>query len=326
MELLVVIAIIGILIGLLLPAVQAAREAARRTQCKNNAKNLALGLLNYHNSFKRFPSGVVHANPTPPSVFNTELGNWGWGALLLPFVEEAPLYSQIKVDQMDLASSLDVPENLRAMQTAVPVFRCPSETGPLTNEERPILSAAGLEAELTISSYVGVNSSNELRRDRGDPGNPSKPGKFANGIFISSKGTRLREITDGTSKTAILGERAWETSLSTGELVLGRAGVVFGIRGVREASEEGFADAMGCGMYQMNFSSATDTKAKSYAPRAFSSQHPGGAHFALADGSVRFVSDNVEGDFDDQIAITEEVDSPWEAFLGMDDGMVTGEL
>lgn len=316
-ELLVVIAIIGILVGLLLPAVQAAREAARRTQCKSNAKNLVLGLLNYHNSFKRFPSGVVHDNPTPPSVINTELGNWSWEALLLPYIEEAPLYAQIEVDQMDLASSLDVPENFQAMQTAVPVYRCPSENGPLTNEERQILSATGLVAELTVSSYIGVNSSNELRRNRGEPG------KFANGIFINSKGTRLREIIDGTSKTAIVGERAWETVLSTGEVVLGRSAVVFGIRGVRDASEEGFADAMGCGKYQMNFSSATDVKAKSYARRAFSSQHPGGAHFALADGSVRFVSDNIEGDFDDQIAITKEVDSPWEAFLGIDDGMVT---
>ena len=68
------IAIIGILVGLLLPAIQAAREASRRTQCKSNAKNIALALLNYHDTRKSFPPGVVQVNPAPPATTDTPLG------------------------------------------------------------------------------------------------------------------------------------------------------------------------------------------------------------------------------------------------------------
>ena len=321
-ELLVVIAIIGILVALLLPAIQAAREAARRTQCKTGLKNLSLALLNYHDGLRMFPPGVVQVHPTPPSTLDSKLGNWSWGALVLPYVEESAIHSQIRVGELDLASSLDIPENYLAMQTTVPIFRCPSETGPITNTERVIDSVNGLEADLAISSYVGVNSSGELRRDRGEPD------KDANGVFVNTIGTRLREITDGTSKTAILGERAWETDLTrSGGVVLGRAGVVFGIRGVRDNSEVGFADAMGCGRYAINYSSNSDIKSASFARRGFSSQHPGGAHFALADGSVRMIADTIDGGFAaDQIAMTEEVDTPWEAVLSINDGFATGEF
>ncbi len=319
-ELLVVIAIIGVLVALLLPAIQAAREAARRTQCKNSTKNIALALLRYHNSFKSFPPGVVQVHPTPPSAVNSYLGNWSWGALLLPFVEETAVYDQIRVNDLDLATSLDVPENLAAMQATIPIFRCPSETGPITNGERLIQGISGNDYEIATSSYVGVNSSNELRRDRGEPG------KDANGIFVSNIGTKIRKITDGTSKTAILGERAWETDVSTNSgQVLGRAGIVVGIRGVRENSEIGFADGTGCGKYALNYSSNSDTKSASFARRGFSSRHPGGAHFALADGSVQFISEDIDGNFGpDQIALTTEVDSPWEALLGIDDGVAVG--
>src|SRR3954469_24840271 len=92
-ELLVVIAIIGILVALLLPAIQSAREAARRTQCKSSIKNLALALQNYHDSRKSFPPGSLWVNPTPPSADGAEVkGNWSWGALILPFVEETAVY------------------------------------------------------------------------------------------------------------------------------------------------------------------------------------------------------------------------------------------
>lgn len=317
-ELLVVIAIIGVLVALLLPAVQAAREAARRTQCKNSLKQIALALQNYHDTAKSFPVGIVHENPAPPSVTNSYLGNWNWSALLLPFVEQTAIYDQSGVLKTDLATALDDATKLAAMQTAVSVFLCPSTISPAINEERELESASGNFYALATSDYIGVNSSSELRRYRGEPG------KFANGIFNIEKGTRIREITDGTSNTLILGERSWETTLSGNEgYVLGRAAVAYGNRGVRDASEIGLADSMGCGMYAMNYSSPNPTKSNSFARRGFSSRHPGGANFAFADGSVDFISEDIDGGFNsDQIAITDEVDSPWEALLGINDGVV----
>ena len=148
---------------------------------------------------------------------------------------------------------------------------------------------------------------------------PAAPGKFANGVFVINKGTRMKEITDGTSHTAIVGERAWESKVRSG-IVPGRAAVVFGIRGVRHNSEEGLADGMGCGKYQLNFSSTTGSKPESKAHARLFQPSRGQRHFALADGSVQFVSDTIEGDFDaNQWTITDTVDSPWEALLGIND-------
>jgi prepilin-type N-terminal cleavage/methylation domain-containing protein/prepilin-type processing-associated H-X9-DG protein len=314
-ELLVVIAVIAVLVGLLLPAVQAAREAARRTQCKNNAKNIALALLNYHDTYDSFPPGVVQVHPDPPKEDDTRLGNWSWSGLLLPFVEETPVYDLIGVSTTDLATSMDDPAILQAMQGPMPVFRCPTDVGPDANHERLINSISDVASPLSTSNFVGVNSSAELRRE------PGEPGKKANGIFVRIKGRKLREVTDGTSHTAIIGERAWESQLPNGSEVRSRAGVVFGIRGVRHASEQGLADGMGCGMYQLNFSSSSGSIPDSRSRRGFSSMHPGGAHFGMADGSVQFISDTIDGGFNsDQWTSTDKVDTPWEALLGINDG------
>jgi len=320
-ELLVVIAIIGILVALLLPAIQSAREAARRTQCKSSAKNIGLSLQNYHDARKSFPPGVVQAHPTPPAVKpDTDLGNWSWSALILPYVEETAVYGLINVPKSDLATSMDTPANLTAMQAPITVFRCPSDTAPAINDERLIMSISNKASPLATSNYVGVNSSADIRRD------PGAPGTFANGIFVLNKGTRMKEITDGTSHTAIVGERAWESKVSANGLntsegiVRSRAGVVFGVRGVRDKSEQGLADGLGCGKYQMNFSNASGSIPDSKARQAFSSVHSGGAHFAMADGSVQFISDTIEGDFDaNGWTKTDAVDSPWEALLGIND-------
>ena len=328
-ELLVVIAIIGILVALLLPAVQAAREAARRTQCKNNIKQMVLGLHNYESAKGSFPPGVVQANPAPTvgptgnvNSTATNLGNWSWSALILPYVEQIAVYNQIGVAKTDLAHAMDTPALLAAMQTPLATYRCPTETGPPTNEERPIGNSTGTESPLAASTYVGVNSSGELRRDPGDLN--ASTTNLANGIFVRIRGTKIKEVPDGLSNTLIVGERAWETNgVVDGVLVTGRGGVVFGVRGVREASEEGLADSLGCGRYRMNASALPDPK---YHRRSFSSQHPGGAHFGLGDGSVRFINDTIDGDFGpDDIGADFEVDSPYEALIGKADGVTIGE-
>jgi hypothetical protein len=113
----------GVLVALLLPAVQAAREAARRMQCQNNLKQVALAMHNYHDVYKSFP----------PAYTVDADGNklHSWRTLLLPFLEQAPLY-----DQIDLNKPWDAPENQHIADTSVPVYACPSSPNgmmPYTN-------------------------------------------------------------------------------------------------------------------------------------------------------------------------------------------------
>ena len=121
-ELLVVIAIIGILIGLLLPAVQAAREAARRMECTNNMKQLGLALHNYADVHNVFPS--AWRGYTPDGKHANVYGDpgWGWGAAILPFMEQSPLYQKI-----DLKKSIADPVNRDAREMFLKAFHCPSE-------------------------------------------------------------------------------------------------------------------------------------------------------------------------------------------------------
>ena len=93
-ELLVVIAIIGILVALLLPAVQAAREAARRMSCGNNLKQIGLALHNYHDTYKTMPPAIVYTRPPAQNARNGR-PYWGWGALVLPYVEQTPLHDAL---------------------------------------------------------------------------------------------------------------------------------------------------------------------------------------------------------------------------------------
>src|SRR5437773_4800007 len=125
-ELLVVIAIIAILIGLLLPAVQKVREAAQRAKCKNNLKQIGLAMHNYHGAVGRFPAGYLATNPGPDLADDRGPG-WGWGTLLLPYLEQDNLYRQIQISK-DIAD----PVHQTVRTTSLSVFLCPSDPGETT--------------------------------------------------------------------------------------------------------------------------------------------------------------------------------------------------
>ncbi len=263
-ELLVVIAIIGVLVALLLPAVQAAREAARRMSCSNNLKQLGLAMHNFHDIFGEFPpQDFRHATtpatcPASPNNFR-----WGWGAMILPHVEQTALHTQLRVTECNMPPATTLFSGVALLQQLLKTFRCPSDPGALTNPYfRPNASYAS-------SNYV--NCQNVFY-----PRSATPPAKFAS-------------ILDGTSNTFMLSERV----LIPGPNRRATPGaIVFGVPNSSDASvafhaawpintpvptmtATGFGADFACKRHNVN------------------SLHPGGAQFALADGSVRFVSQTI---------------------------------
>ena len=128
-ELLVVISIIAVLIALLLPAVQSAREAARRAQCVNNLKQIGLALFNYESSIGAFPPGYIDYQNNPINTPDLDMGpGWGWAAMLLPFLEQQPLYNSINFSLgITVVSNPATAANSTAVVTSLAVFQCPSD-------------------------------------------------------------------------------------------------------------------------------------------------------------------------------------------------------
>jgi prepilin-type N-terminal cleavage/methylation domain-containing protein/prepilin-type processing-associated H-X9-DG protein len=279
-ELMVVIAVIGILVGLLLPAVQAAREAARRMQCTNNLKQLALSLHNYHDAHDRFP--FASGGTTPPS------GSPGYSAvsLLLPYLEQAPLYNSI-----DFKFPLIAPVNAPARLQEIHLFRCPSD------RPNPQPQAGG------AINYMANKGSLHWWS------HPSQ-----NGVFIPNVSYKFRDIIDGTSNTAAFCERPL-TDGNNGVVNL-RADVFLGTGdpgSPDEAIEMCYAtDASNLANQFPLFMGApwmngqhtylhVDTPNRRscgfYPTKATmppSSNHTGGVNLSLCDGSVRFVSEGID--------------------------------
>jgi len=179
-ELLVVIAIIGVLIALLLPAVQAAREAARRAQCINNLKQIGLGLHNYHDSTGSLPWG--HG----PGGWN----EWGAHAMMLPYMENLPLFNATNFANFGNSCNPYDPTNSTVTRSTISTLQCPSDTDRLT-------AAQG------HCSYA-MNSGSQATRTTGPP-------TQYDGIFLSlytsgATSVGLRDIIDGTSQTAAFSE------------------------------------------------------------------------------------------------------------------------
>ena len=262
-ELLVVIAIIGVLVALLLPAVQAAREAARRAQCINNEKQIALALHNFHDARKRFP----------PS-FHIGYG-WAWGTDILPFMERSSLHHLLNTDAPVDPTN---PVQLGLMQTVIHEYRCPSDQVADLNLKRLVFNA---DQALATSNYLGVMGSTTVLKSTLQQ---------ANGIMFQNSTVRIKDITDGTSKTFIVGERDY--ALHHGSVwATNRTDVNLDWNALRHLHTNptyiGDISIQGGGLINALQESA------------FSSQHTGGAQFALADGSVRFVSENIEAASDE---------------------------
>lgn len=292
-ELLAVIAIIGVLVGLLLPAVQAARESARRSACQNNLKQLGVALHNYHDAMRAFPRGnrcttsalpPMSVSPGDPTATREP-----WTVAILPYAENVALYSRFDLNQ---AFSSHVNQsyqettlpgtnpNPAAQNTRNPLFNCPSDPGvpaaPLKNNYFGVMG--GVSLGVTGPAWVSPVTSTAYEI-------------YDNGILFLNSATGIKNITDGTSKTFLVGETIYQFGPATH----------YGWgQGARTRS-----DNSGAGSFLQNvaatnhpINSKANLDALGFHPHriwqgTFSSSHPGGAQFLTADGGVWFVSENV---------------------------------
>jgi len=269
-ELLVVIAIIGILIALLLPAVQAARAAARRSTCANNMKQLGLALHMHHDTHNRLPAGWTGHDPANGQPHWFGLPGWAWAAHLLPFLEQGAIHD----DLIDFDHPIWDPVNETVRTMAIATFRCPSDPGPdtftLQSGGLTVGGSSPTPIELSRGNYVGVFGTFDLHEVC--PGGACQ----GNGTFFLNEGVRFRDIRDGLSKTMVVGERWSKLGASTW------VGVVTG-------GEHAPARVVGIAGH----AEGTGSHAEDHFHN-FSSYHAGGKHFLAADGSVHFITDDLD--------------------------------
>ncbi|QDU59535.1 hypothetical protein Pan216_03640 [Planctomycetes bacterium Pan216] len=270
-ELLVVIAIIGILISLLLPAVQEARESARRSLCLSNLKQLGVALHNYHDAHHGFP---------PPYICDADAGtcntpSWGWSAMLLPYLDHTAAYEILNVGNASLTSAQADPDSLEVLQTTYKVFRCPSDSG---EGDLSTIQIAPAGAYASRSNYPGVNGKGPRVYKQG------REGVFgARNVSVS-----LRDITDGSSKTMIVGERASRLPGDANDRYTHWAGL-------RDGEEDGSGwrgpfEVAGSTGFHMNTPQIANWQFRAW----FTSPHVGGVHFLMADGATVFLSETMD--------------------------------
>jgi prepilin-type N-terminal cleavage/methylation domain-containing protein/prepilin-type processing-associated H-X9-DG protein len=293
-ELLVVIAIIGMLVSLLLPAVQSAREAARSVACGNQLRQLNIALHNYHSARGSLPAGVCNNNAgasLPPTLYDLRTPDT-WFAAALPFMEHQSIY-----DRFAFSEGSGSPVNAPLVATALPGVMCPSDAETGT----PICtSRCNLFAPQTASKMLGLwyaaslgngplwnqcsfcspafpTSTNEAccsGLDRGIDGNP-------NGMFAVAKiPVRFSQVTDGQSKTIILGETLPRESMHIGAYT-GHFPVTATNIPINSFIPREDWPALG---HLTNYGEAGGIK----------SRHPSGAYVAFADGSVSFTNDSID--------------------------------
>ena len=320
-ELLVVIAIIAILIALLLPAVQQAREAARRRTCKNNLKQIGLALHNYHDAHRVFPIGANHAgsaNMTAISSATLALNHTGW-LLLLPYMDQAPLYNQFNLNiatngQWDGAGGWTgvvggwPNSNSPLVQTILPVLLCPSDDGET------------IEVRSDVTNYMANHARTNYLFCAGGHGNgwptgqiwsiyqtsasnlaSGKTGIRYRGMFGFNGAAKIKDVKDGLSNTIAVCEGAINGRTDDAYSPIWGGHRRHGTFAVNHPNID--ANHINNARYHINgpvhvpgMTSSGATADNRHHVNVASSVHEGGIHVLLGDGSVRFLSENMDKD------------------------------
>ncbi|GAA4423953.1 DUF1559 domain-containing protein [Bremerella cremea] len=325
-ELLVVIAIIGVLIALLLPAVQQAREAARRMSCSNNLKQLGLAMHNFHDTYNAFPVGTT----------DDDMNNWGWAVYLLPYIEQDNLYqmmttrvaansppaylvyksgSHINVDTYDSTTSTTNPTAVVNANTGgtvagqggatqlIQAFVCPSDVLPEKEDngyaKSNYLGCMGSNYGGTAPNMPSAYPWNTGVEGGQSPGSLGRNywGVSQNGVFGADGNNtetwmrRFSDITDGTSNTIAIGEVSVSEHVTTSNVTDTRFPIWAGANGFCCAMRR-----LGGVLRMANSQFYINRRLGDASDQSFGSQHPGGAQFVFCDGSVKFVSENINTD------------------------------
>lgn len=310
-ELLVVIAIIAVLIALLLPAVQQAREAARRTQCKNNLKQLGLACHNYHDSAKQFPQnydGRPISEMTGGS-WQSGTGDFGWIVMALPYMDQAPLYNQFNFNDQSggsgskgwtcqqntqlattVITGLLCPSNPQATKLGVDVAGCSGggcwnnlqvartdytgNLGFIAGDWRSCLVQDGGNIPLTKTGTETIG----LVLDAWGEGNSQRYLQGMSGVFSFMGTGKISDITDGSSNTILcMEDHHWAAGKT---------------KPTQNAGDVGWASPMQVST-AANLINQGYGYNDSHKCHGISSTHVGGAHVLMADGAVKFVSENI---------------------------------
>lgn len=276
-ELLVVIAIIGVLVALLLPAVQAAREAARRMKCQNNLKQLALAHQNYHDTFGQLVPGCIRSNGT------------SWTALILPFLEQRNLHEQFDFSPGNYLTNGGVRRAQNGL-TKIPMFLCPSSPaekmmmGAPNHVNTPDLVNGTPPYTLHYYMNMGPKGTSTNGAAYEDSLVGSHGGFSLAGVCNIDSKYKLKDITDGTSFTFLLGENS-------------RHDTKYGSRfrnWMRGCDNSGDQEICGCRNYVNAINAPVPATSTTFNDIAMGSMHPAGTNFAMCDGAVKFVSQNIE--------------------------------
>lgn len=286
-ELLVVIAIIAILIALLLPAVQQAREAARRTQCRNNMKQLGLALHNYHDTHKAFPPAAI-GRCTAPDL------NASGIPMLLPGLDQAPLYNQFNFslttsnregagyESGTVGTHTSDPAangNLIPVTTRVEAFLCPSDSGRERTDSSLYRPSATDATGGALTNYDFITTSTTYYNSCGDWAAATATTKA---MFGDNSKCQVRDVTDGTSNTVMMGE--------TTRTVRNGHATAWGYRGHVMVG-------IWLASYPLNNWDWAGTRQPFGTLGSWAypgSMHVGGMHILMGDGAVRFISENID--------------------------------
>lgn len=257
-ELLVVVAIVALLLGILLPAVQKVRDAGNRTTCRNHLRQIGIAAHQYHDNHSAFPPGMTYQNGNHPQPF------LGWHARLLPFLEQDAIWRAIEAAFRTNRDFLQVPPHIER-KAVITVFGCPSDR----RAKGPTPFGVG------TTSFLGVAGLDQTTLD---------------GIFFVDSRVGTGDIADGLSNTLMVGERpptgdgelGWWYA-GHGQALNGSAEMLLGVREFRSFLP--YITECLRGPYRFE-AGEIDAVCDAF---HFWSPHPGGANFALADGSVRFL-------------------------------------